>query len=261
MSLWRCALQHFAANVKPMKLMGRLSWHSRNLKDWLFKITQICHDFHFRPWRLPLFNTWLCKLGATFDICQKGCSCLCWVRRIRQIEKMSRWHSTSSGEGISRHNSTSVRSFSEMESRGLTSLEEGVGKKSQWSLWEQADKISGFCLGKIQIEAIWSSGHDKLVMKKSALPLSAPGGSVVTSIYSQEGPLTHPPPPPKHPLPLLFKGLFTPLHLSHKILSTFEICFYFGRTYFVVNFGTYKCSKWRRTQIFEMFYFPFTHSL
>ena len=34
--------------------------------------------------------------------------------------------------------------FSEMDSRGLTSLEEGGGvKKSQWSLWEQADKISG----------------------------------------------------------------------------------------------------------------------
>jgi len=39
-----------------------------------------------------------------------------------------------------------------MDTRGLTSLEEGGAKKSQWSLWEQADKISaaleggpGFC--------------------------------------------------------------------------------------------------------------------
>ena len=30
-----------------------------------------------------------------------------------------------------------------MDTRGLTSLEEGGVKKSQWSLWEQADKISG----------------------------------------------------------------------------------------------------------------------
>ena len=39
---------------------------------------------------------------------------------------------------------TNWTAFSEMDSRGLTSLEEGGGvKKSQWSLWEQADKISG----------------------------------------------------------------------------------------------------------------------
>ena len=47
-----------------------------------------------------------------------------------------------------------------MDSRGLTSLEEGGGvKKSQWSLWEQADKISG--IGVIMIMMVSSINEDE----------------------------------------------------------------------------------------------------
>ena len=49
-----------------------------------------------------------------------------------------------------------------MDSRGLTSLEEGGGvKKSQWSLWEQADKISG--IGVIMMVASINEDEDMKV--------------------------------------------------------------------------------------------------
>ena len=77
-----------------------------------------------------------------------------------------------------------------MDTRGLTSLEEGGAKKSQWSLWEQADKISG--------ARQMSSLHLKmkmricnLVRKRSAFTPLDPGGSVVPSIYHQRAHLAN----------------------------------------------------------------------
>ena len=53
---WRWVCEDVRCNIGKCETHeingGRLSWHSRNLKDRLFKITQNCHDFQFRLWSL-----------------------------------------------------------------------------------------------------------------------------------------------------------------------------------------------------------------
>ena len=87
---------------------------------------------------------------------------------------------------------TDKSKFPEMDTRGLTSLEEGGAKKSQWSLWEQADKISG---GRANNKCYHCIENEDEIMQSCEKNISVPTpleprGSVVPSIYPPEGPLS-----------------------------------------------------------------------